>query len=211
MPKVSYHRLLDEHLHTLIAQGNHEALEKLEKRYHRHAVALCHDILAQYPRTGISIEELMAVCENSFVFIVSKFDPAISSFFTFWKEHALHRVMDYLINNSFNTDSSILKRNVSMDQEFGEEDNRNLSAFIYEKDDNREKKRKIFEVKNVIAKHDDVFTKQESALLFLVLDGYTIPELEHSGVMSRSGLYLTFNSAINKLRKLIKKIKPNKY
>ena len=34
MPKVSYNRILDEHLHTLIAQGNHEALERLKRRYH---------------------------------------------------------------------------------------------------------------------------------------------------------------------------------
>ena len=32
MPKVSYNRILDEHLHTLISQGNHEALERLKRR-----------------------------------------------------------------------------------------------------------------------------------------------------------------------------------
>ena len=209
MPKVSYHRILDEHLHTLIAQGNHEALERLKKRYYCHSLALCRDLLTQYPRTGISIDELMTVCENSFVFIVEKYDPSLSSFFSFWKESTLHRTMDYLVDNSFNTDISITKGNVSMDTEF--EDNHALSDYIHEKDDNREKKRKIFEIKNVIAQNDDVFSKQESLLLNLVLNGYTIPELEHSGLMSRSNLYLTFNSAVEKLKKLVKKIRGNKH
>ena len=146
MPKISYNRILDEHLHTLIAQGNHEALEKLQKRYHHHAISLCHDFLTQYPKTGISVEELMTVCDDSFIFIVTKYDPAVSSFFTFWKEHIVHRIMDYIVDNSFNTDLSILKRNVSMDQELDNEDNRNMSNFIFEKDDDRERKRKIFEV-----------------------------------------------------------------
>ena len=208
MPKKSYHRILDEHLHTLIAQGNHEAFEKLKKRYYCHSLNLCKDLLSQYPKSGITIEELMTICENSFVFIVEKFDPSLSSFFSFWKESITHRVMDYLVDNSFNTDNSIFRDSISIDTEF--EDNHTISDYIYEKDDNREKKRKLFELKNLIAQHDDIFSPQETSLLNLVLNGYTIPELEHSGVMSRSKLYLTFNCAVEKLRKLVKKIKPNK-
>ena len=208
MPKVSYNRLLDEHLHTLIAQGNHEALEKLKKRYFYHSLSLCHDLLKQYPKTGVSLEELMTVCDGLFVFVVEKFDPSLSSFFSFWKDTTIHRVMDYLIDNSYRIDSSGFNGNVSIDQEL--EDNHPLSDYICEKDDNRERKRKIFEIKSVIARNDDIFTKQETALLNLVLDGYTVAELEHSGVMSRSNLYLTFNNALTKLQKLVRKVKGNK-
>ena len=205
MPKVSYHRILDEHLHTLVAQGNHEAYDKLKKRYHYHSLALCRDILKQYSKTGISIRELLTVCEDEFAFVVKKYDPSGSSFFTFWKEVTLHKVMDYLIDNSYMSDTAGFRNAISIDQEF--DDKHTLSDYISEKDENRERKRQIFEIKNVIAKHDDVFLKQESALLNLILDGYTIADLEHSGVMSRSKLYLTFNSAVAKLRKLIKRIK----
>ncbi len=210
MPKVSYNRILDEHLHTLITQGNHEAFERLKRRYQHHSYALCHDLLNQYQKTGISITELMAVCEGQFVFIVKKYDPSLSTFFSFWKDITLHRLMDYLIDNSYKADSADINGNISLDQEF--EDRHTISDYyIYEKDDDyREKKRKLFEIKNVIAKNDDVFTKQEAALLNLVLDGYTIADLEHSGVMSRSALYLTFKSATSKLEKLVKRIKGNK-
>ena len=205
MPKVSYHRVLDEHLHTLVAQGNHEAYDKLKKRYHCHSLALCRDILKQYPKTGINVHELLSVCENKFSFIVGKYDPAVSSFFTYWKEVMLREIMDYLIDNSYAADVAGLKNTVSIDDEF--DDKHTFSDYIHEKDDDREKKRKIFEIKNVIARHDDVFLKQESMLLNLILDGYSIADLEHSGVMSRSKLYLTFNSAVIKLKKLIRRIK----
>lgn len=205
MPKISYHRVLDEHLHTLVAQGNHEAYDKLKKRYHNHSFTLCRDILRQYPKTGISVHELVAVCENKFSQIVGKYDPAVSSFFTYWKEVLLREIMDYLIDNSYATHIEGLTNSISIDQEF--DDKHTFSDYIYEKDDDREKKRKIFELKNVIARNDDVFLKQESSLLNLILDGYSIADLEHTGVMSRSKLYLTFNSAVKKLKKLIRRIK----
>ena len=205
MPKVSYNRILDEHLHTLIAQGNHEALERLKRRYRYHSYGLCHDLLNHYQKTGITITELMAVCEDLFVFIVEKYDPSQSTFFSFWKETTTHRLIDYLVDNSYKADSTDINGNISLDQEF--EDKHTISDYIHETDDLREKKRKIFEIKNVIAKNDDVFTKQEAAILNLVLNGYTIADLEHSGVMSRSALYLTFNNAVSKLQKLVKRIK----
>ena len=205
MPKVSYHRILDEHLHTLAAQGNHEAYDKLKKRYHYHSLALCRDILRQYPKTSVNVRELVAVCENTFSFIVSKYDPDVSSFFTYWKEVLLREIMDYLVDNSYATNIEGLKSTISIDQEF--DDKHTFSDYVCEKDDDREKKRKIFELKNVIARHDDVFLKQESTLLNLILDGYSIADLEHSGVMSRSKLYLTFNSAVRKLKKLVRRIK----
>ena len=209
MPKISYNRILDEHLHTLIAQGNHEAFERLKRRYHYHSLALCRDLLDHYQKTGISVSELMAVSEGLFISIVEKFDPSLSSFFSFWKESTMHRLMDYLVDNSYKADSTDLNGNISLDQEL--EDRHPLSDFIHEKDDLREKKRQLFEIKNVIASNDDVFTKQETALLNLVLSGYTIADLEHSGVMSRSALYLTFKTAVEKLQKLVRKIKGNKF
>ena len=207
MPKVSYNRILDEHLHTLIAQGNHEALERLKRRYRYHSLALCHDLLNQYQKTGITVEELMAVCEGIFIFIVEKFDPSQSTFFSFWKENTMYRLMDYLVDNSYKPDSTDINGNISLDQDY--EDRHPLAEYIHEKDDLREKKRKLFEIKNVIAQNDDVFTKQEVVLLNLILSGYTIADLEHSGVMSRSALYLTFKSGTDKLQKLIKRIKGN--
>ena len=118
-------------------------------------------------------------------------------------------MMDYLVDNSYKPDSTDINGNISLDQEF--EDKHSISDYIHEVDEDREKKRKLFEIKNIIAQNDDVFTKQEAALLNLVLSGYTIADLEHGGVMSRSALYLTFKTATEKLQKLVRKAKGNKF
>ena len=209
MPKVSYNRILDEHLHALVAQGNHEALAKLKRRYHYHSLALCRDLLNQYQKTGISVGELLTVCEDTFVFVIQKFDASLSSFFSFWKDTTIHRLMDYLVDNAYKEDSNGFKGNVSIDQTF--DDNHSFSDYLFEKDDDREKKRKIFEIKNIIMQNEELFSQQEKALLNLVLDGYTIAELNHGGMMRKSMLYLTFNNAVTKLQTLIKKLRGNKF
>ena len=205
MPKKSYNRILDEHLHILVAQGNHEAFEKLEKRYHFHGIYLCREILKQYEETGISVADLVMVCDSSFRSIVEKYDAGLSSFFSFWKQIAGHQLMEYLTNNSYTADASNFKGSLSIDQEF--EDCRSFADLLCEIDDSKNKRKRIADIKRIISKHELHFTKQESAMLNLVLEGYSIPDLEHSGVMSRSSLYLTFNAAVEKLRKIIRVIR----
>ena len=209
MPKKPYNRTLDEHLHVLVAQGNHEAYERLKKRYRFHSLALCRDILMQYSKTGISQQELMTVCNGYFLFIVKKYNPLCgASFFSFWKEITVQKIMEYLVNNSYTVSLDGIKRSLSIDQKF--EDNHFVIDVIHEKDDHKVKQRKIFEIKNVIMRNEELFDPQEITLLNFILDGYTLAELEHSGMMSRSTLYHMFNTAVEKLQKLIKRIKGNK-
>ena len=201
MPKKSYNNILDEHLHILIAQGNHEAFERLEKRYRSHAVYLCREILKQYEQTGISSADLLTVCDSSFRSIVEKYDAELSSFFSFWKQIATHQIMEYLTDNSYTAEASTFKGSISIDQ--GLEDNRPFADLLCEIDDSKNKRKRIADIKRIIKRHLLHFTKQESSMLNLILDGYSIPDLEHSGIMSRSSLYLTFNAAVEKLRKII--------
>lgn len=205
MPLKPYNRILDEHLHILIAQGNHEAYERLKKRYRHHSLNLCRDILVQYSKTGVTVNDLMIVCDDCFLSIVKRFDPSLNSFFSFWKEITIHQIMEYLVDNSYNASAVIFKGTFSIDQDF--EDKHLFADVISEKDDDRMKRRKIFEIKNIIANREDLFTPYESTVLNLILEGYTLADLEHGGMMSRSALYMTFNSAILKLQKVIKRIK----
>jgi hypothetical protein len=209
MPKRSYHRLFDEHLHYLIAQGNHEAYVRLKKRYKYHSLTLCRDFLAQYCDTGISIRELLLVCDGCFLAAVRKFEPLLKSFFSYWKDMATRRIMEYMIDNAYIISFDSRKDIVSLDEDY--ENKHPTLDMVCEKDDDRHKKRVLFEVKNVIAKNKEVFTKLESTILSLILDGYSLGELEHGEIVSRSNLYLTFKSAVEKLQKLIKRIKINRY
>ena len=209
MPKRSYNRILDEHLHILIAQGNHEAYERLKRRYHCHSLALCRDILKQYCKTGVSVNDLTAVCDGCFMNTVKKYDSSKNSFFSFWKEMATQKVMEYLVNNSYGATPDNFKLSVSLDQEIQEK--HPLMDIISEVDDDFLKRKKIFEIKSVIYRNEALFTGQETALLNFVLDGYSLAELEHTGVMKRSTLYLTFNSAIEKLQMIMKTMRRNKH
>lgn len=211
MPKKSYNRILDEHLHILAAQGNHEAYNRLKKSYHLHALSLCSDVLLRYPESGVSKKELIAVCDDYFPFIVLKFNPNLSSFYSFWKEGTMREIMDYMIENSYGAEASPFRGLVSLNQE-KDESGTDFSDILAEVDQSYEKQRQIFEVKGLIARHSPFFTAREKALLLLLLDGYSISELEHGGVMSKQCLYLTFSSALTKLKKYMKKsLKNNKY
>ena len=101
MPKRSYHRVLDEHLHVLISQGNHEAYVRLKKRYRYHCLTLCKELMSQYFITGINTHELISVCDSCFLPIVKKFDPTQTSFFSFWKNTTLHYIMQYMVENGY--------------------------------------------------------------------------------------------------------------
>ena len=205
MSRKSYNTILDEHLHILIAQGNHEAFEYLKKRYHFHSIQLCRDILKQYDKSGIGIQDLVIVCDSFFRSVVEKYDAELSSFYSFWKQITSHQVMEYVTDNSYTADASTFSGSISIDQEF--EDNHSFADLLCEIDDSRIKRKKIAEIKHVISKFESNFVKQESALLNLVLDGYSIAELEHSGVMSKTALYLTFKNAVEKLQKILDNVR----
>ena len=97
----SYNRTLDEHLHILVAQGNHEAYLRLKKRYKRYAASLVREILSQYQGTGINHSDLVNLCDNRFSSIVQRYDPQLCSFFTYWKDMNEQVIMDYLAENSY--------------------------------------------------------------------------------------------------------------
>ena len=201
MAQKSYNQILDEHLHILIAQGNHEAFNKLNKRYHKHASVLAHELMKQYGYIGITLKELIVVCEDHFPFVVLKYVPGKSSFYTFWKGSTLQCLMDYLIENSYDGDAYVFKGSISFDQK--NEEMHSFSELIGESGDERMIKKKIFEIKYVMHKYQVFFSYQEKTLLNLILEGYTLAELEHTGLLAKSQLNLTYKSAIEKVRKYI--------
>lgn len=203
MPNKSYNRILDEHLHILIAQGNHEAFSKLRKRYHKHALLLVNELSHQYSDTGITRKELVAVCENCFVFVICKYSPERSSFYSFWKETTTQVLMDYIIKNSYDGDAIVFKGIVSFDQ--NSDERHCFSEYIGERGDELLFQRRLFEIRQHLDKFDIFFTNQEKALLNLILEGYTLAELEHTGLLSKSHLYLTYKSAVEKMQRYMSK------
>ena len=200
-PAKSYRRILDEHLHILAAQGNHDAYIKLAKRYKSYAETLAKELLEQYPGSGVLFSEVMAVCSHCFPYIVRKYNPELCSFYTFWHDSSQRAVIDYFIDNSYLASAKTFRGFLHYDEE---EDERRLNyECLAENDDYLLTSGQIRELKKVLTKNKDKFKKQEMALIFLVLEGYSIKELEHTGMMSRSSLYLTFTNACEKLKDVL--------
>ena len=195
MLRKTYNQALDEHLHILIAQGNHEAFNRLRRRYHLHAVSLVNDLLKQYKYTGLTSRELLSVSEEHFFFVVSRYLPGSSSFYSFWKNNTTQFLMNYLIDRS--TDDSY----ISFDQK--EYDKFAVSELIGETGDERMLKRKIFEIKHIIHKYEVFFTVPEKTILSLLLEGYSLGDFEHTGMLKRSQINLTYKSAIEKVQKFM--------
>lgn len=203
MPNKSEERLLDEHYLSLIAQGNHDAFIELGKRYHKHSSHLVKDLLIKYPDTGVTRKELILVCDNHFPFVISKYNPLRgASLLTFWKESTEKVAMDYLYENSYQGGAYSFRGVISFDEE--NDLAMNYSELLAEKDDAKRNKRRIFEIKTIIYRHKNEFTKQEFILLNLALSGFTYVDFERADVMSRTTVHLTFKNAIKKLTKLVK-------
>ena len=208
MPNKSYNRIVDEHLYILVAQGNHEACDELRRRYHRYARKLCSEILAQYTHTGFTFSELLMISDNYFHTVLIKFDPSLySSFYLFWRTLTTQELMDYFMDNSLLLEEDGVNF-LSLDEL--EEDKRFSIDALHEKDEDRKKQVVVFELNNVINKNKACFSSQELMLLKLALEGYTIKDLERSGLLQKSQLYLTFNNAIDKLKNLIHHAPKNK-
>ena len=208
MRKLSYNLLLDEKLHSLVASGNHEAFVELKNRYHRHAHAFGSELLNQYYNTGVSLKDLVAFCDGCFPNIVKKYVSGISSFYGFWKDNIQYVAMDYLYNNSYVGQASFFSGSLSFDQE--RDDRYCYDDVLAEKDINPTIERLIAEVKTLLIKYDKEFTHTEKTLINLALSGYTVKDFEETGLYKKSYLYLTFNSAVEKLKKFQKESHKNK-
>ena len=92
---------------------------------------------------------------------------------------------------------------VSFDQNY---DERHLySEFLAEKDYSVLFKKQVQDIRRIITKYEVFFTSMEKAIINLVLEGYSLVELEHTGLLKKTQLYLTYNSALDKLHSYMKK------
>lgn len=203
MPKT-YNRIVDEHLHTLITQGNHEALIRLRKRYQTNIVSLSCEMLSRFQNTGIQHKELISLCEDNFNYIVRNYDPQLSSFFYFWKDVTTNTIMDYIQENSYRAGAKMFNGLFSLNSEY--DDGREYSDIISESDEETFKRRLAKEMEAFIDHFASIFTKDELALLSLAMNGYTLAEMEKGNMMSRSEIHLTFKSAIKKIQNLMKNL-----
>ena len=199
----TYRRILDEFFHTFAAQGNHVAYLQLLKRYKKAAQSLAYELIdIKYNGCGVSLSELVTICNDAFSYVVKKFDPQMCSFYSFWRKSTELQISDYMSNHYYSEKSKTQVSFVSFDEDYNE----NIFAldFVAENDENYQRIRSIREIKNIILKHKHDFEHQEFMLLLLSLEGYTMADFEHTGITSQSTIYLTFKKAIGKLNNVLR-------
>ena len=168
----TYNRILDEHLHSLVAQGNHEAYLKLKRRYKIYATKLIKEILDQFPNSGVTFSELKSMSLFYFSYVVKKYDNNLGPFYTFWKDTITQYLMDYLYENSYKGDAKEFDGIISLDEEY--ESRRINSETIAENDENYHQERMLAEIRRIVTSHKEDFKKEEFAMLILMIYGYSL-------------------------------------
>ena len=112
--------------------------------------------------------------------------------------------MDYLLENSYLANAAVFRGFVTFDEEL---DERRCASDRLAEFDDRIDARRVEMLRRLINEHKDEFKNHEFAVLTLMLDGYDLNELEHTGIISKSYLYLTFIRAVEKLKKYFKLVR----
>ena len=198
-------RVLDLHLHSLVAQGNHAAFLQLKYRYEKYSRIICKQFYEKNLDSGVSSPDLFSVCMSCFKSVLVKYDPQGKCFYDFWKKVTEQALTDYLLVNSYKAKAKTFDGIISLDYE--EEEKKLNLELIRENDEDYIKEKFRREIIKLIDTHKDSFNKKEFLILHYTLEGYSIKELEHGEIMSRSSLYATSNSASRKLEELIKQVK----
>ncbi|NLB48391.1 MAG: sigma-70 family RNA polymerase sigma factor [Erysipelotrichia bacterium] len=203
MPKkLPRNRLTDEYLHTLCAQGNHDAYMLLANRYQRYSRKIINQILEEYPGSGISFHELMAVNNDRFPYIVQKFNPELNYFYAFWRKVISRSIMDYVMQNSYNARARTFKGTFILDDE--NDERIAICRYLHEEDESYLIQWQIREIAELVETNAQLFEYKERLVLQCIFQGLTLSEIAKSGLIKRSTLYLTYNKVIEKLKKLLK-------
>lgn len=201
-------RVLDLYLHSLIAQGNHLAFVMLKKRYEKYSRILCRDILQKYPNSGVNFLETFSVCMSCFKEVTTKYNPEKMPFYDYWQDVTSQRVVDYLLSNSYTARAKSFYGILNLDNE---DDEKKLNLeLIRENDIDYIKEKAHKEAIRILENNRESFSKKEFILLHYIFEGFTIQEMEHGGIMSRSSLYATFNTAYEKLTNIAKEERKDK-
>lgn len=198
-------RALDLHLHSLVAQGNHSAFLLLKQRYEKYSRIVSKQVFEKNQDSGVTTMDLFSVCISCFKDILVKYDPQKKAFYDFWKKITEQEMNDYMLVNSYKAKAKTFNGVISLDSE-DEEKKINLEL-IRENDEDYIKEKFRKEIVKLIDAHKDSFTIKEFVILHYTLEGYSIQELEHGDIMSRSSLYATSHTASRKLAELIKQVK----
>lgn len=186
----------DEECVLLAQTGNYDTLNQLCVRYQRYSYGLAIEFFNANRHSGITVEELCSVAQETILIAVKNFSNSIQVFYPYWRTIATNAMIKYNQQNSYFHHAKTFN-GISLDQQ--NEDNFSNDQIIGETDVKIEKGIVEDTFLNIINDPRNGFSENEKIVMKLTIEGYEPTEIMKMFKWSKSQIYYALKNAKEKL------------
>ncbi len=186
----------DEECVLLAQTGNYDTLNQLCVRYQRYSYGLAIEFFNANRHSGITVEELCSVAQETILVAVKNFSNSIQVFYPYWRTIATNAMIKYNQQNSYFHHAKTFN-GISLDQQ--NEDNFSNDQIIGETDVKIEKGIVEDTFLNIINDPKNGFSENEKIVMKLTIEGYEPTEIMKMFKWSKSQIYYALKNAKEKL------------
>lgn len=186
----------DEECVLLAQTGNYDTLIQLCVRYQRYSYGLAIEFFNANRHSGITVEELCSVAQETILVAVKNFSNSIQVFYPYWRTIATNAMIKYNQQNSYFHHAKTFN-GISLDQQ--NEDNFSNDQIIGETDVKIEKGIVEDTFLNIINDPKNGFSENEKIVMKLTIEGYEPTEIMKMFKWSKSQIYYALKNAKEKL------------
>lgn len=186
----------DEECVLLAQTGNYDTLNQLCVRYQRYSYGLAIEFFNANRHSGITVEELCSVAQETILVAVKNFSNSIQVFYPYWRTIATNAMIKYNQQNSYFHHAKTFN-GISLDQQ--NEDNFSNDQIIGETDVTIEKGIVEDTFLNIINDPRNGFSENEKIVMKLTIEGYEPTEIMKMFKWSKSQIYYALKNAKEKL------------
>ena len=186
----------DEECVLLAQTGNYDTLNQLCVRYQRYSYGLAIEFFNANRHSGITVEELCSVAQETILVAVKNFSNSIQVFYPYWRTIATNAMIKYNQQNSYFHHAKTFN-GISLDQQ--NEDNFSNDQIIGETDVKIEKGIVEDTFLNIINDQKNGFSENEKIVMKLTIEGYEPTEIMKMFKWSKSQIYYALKNAKEKL------------
>jgi len=193
----------DEECVLLAQTGNYDTLNQLCIRYQRYSYGLAIEFFNSNRQSGITVEDLCSVAQETILVAVKNFSNSIQVFYPYWRTIATNAMIKYNQQNSYFHHAKTFN-GISLDQQ--NEDNFSNDQIIGETDAKIEKGIVEDTFLNIIDDPKNGFSENEKIVMKLTIEGYEPTEIMKMFKWSKSQIYYALRNAKEKLTQAISHI-----
>lgn len=186
----------DEECVLLAQTGNYDTLNQLCVRYQRYSYGLAIEFFNANRHSGITVEELCSVAQETILVAVKNFSNSIQVFYPYWRTIATNAMIKYNQQNSYFHHAKTFN-GISLDQQ--NEDNFSNDQILGETDVKIEKGIVEDTFLNIIDDPRNGFSENEKIVMKLTIEGYEPTEIMKMFKWSKSQIYYALKNAKEKL------------